>query len=243
MRLATVSRKTRSGVGLTCVVACALFAASCGFDGYEDLASTRACDPDATTFTVDIDNPFLPLPIGQQVVLEGEEGGTHLLVRITSLNETETVAGVETRVVEEYEAKSGDVVEISRNFFAQAQDGTVCYFGEAVDMYDGAGDVTSHSGSWRAGVDGNRAGIFMPSSLEVGQAFQQELAPGIAEDQAKVIALGEPTKVPAGTFDDTATLRDGNPLDGSSGEKVYARGVGLIVDGAALLTKYSSPGT
>jgi hypothetical protein len=243
MRLLTVARKTLSRNRLTQVVACALFAASCGFEGYENLASTRACDPDATTFMVDIHNPFFPLPVGQQVVLEGEEGGQHLLVRITALDEIETVAGVRTRVIEEYEAKDGRVVEISRNFFAQAQDGTVCYFGEHVDIYDGAGNVTSHSGSWRAGVDANRPGIFMLPSLEVGLAFQQEIAPGIAEDQAQVIALGERTEVPAGTFDDTATLRDGNPLDGSTGDKVYARGIGLIVDGSARLTRYSSPGT
>jgi hypothetical protein len=61
-----------SRVRLTHVIACALFAASCGFEGYDDLASARACDPDATTFTVEIDNPFFPLPEGQQVVLEGE---------------------------------------------------------------------------------------------------------------------------------------------------------------------------
>jgi len=232
----TTSRGTRILVATS-----AFFAASCAFEGYESLADVGACDPAGTTFTVDIDNPFFPLPVGHQVVLEGEEGGGHLLVRITSLDETETVAGVEARVVEEYEAKRGQVVEISRNFFAQAEDGTVCYFGEDVDIYDGAGNITSHAGAWRAGVDGNRPGIFMPPSLEVGLAFQQEVAPGIAEDQAKVIALGEATEVPAGTFEQTATLRDGSPLDGSSGEKVYARDIGLIVDGPARLTRYSSP--
>jgi hypothetical protein len=230
-----------SRVRLTHVIAGALFAASCGFEGYDDLASTRACDPDATTFTVDIDNPFFPLPVGQQVVLEGEEGGQHLLVRITALDEIETVVGVRTRVIEEYESKDGRVVEVSRNFFAQAQDGTVCYFGENVDIYDGAGNVTSHSGSWRAGVDTNRPGIFMLPSLEVGLAFQQEIAPGIAEDQSQVIAVGERTEVPAGIFEDTATLRDGSPLDGGTGDKIYARGIGLIVDGSARLTRYSSP--
>jgi hypothetical protein len=224
------------------LVAVALLGPACAFQGYKNLASIGACDPDPTAFTVEIDNPFFPLPVGQQVVLEGEEGGAHLLVRITALDEVETVAGVETRVIEEYEAKEGRVVEVSRNFFAQAHDGTVCYFGEDVDLYDRAGNVTSHSGAWRAGADDNHPGIFMPPHLEVGQAFQQEIAPGIAEDQANVIALGERTEVPAGTFDDTATLRDGSPLDGSTGEKVYARGVGLIVDGAARLTRYSSPG-
>jgi len=218
--------------------------AGCGrFQGYENLSGANSCDPDTGGFSLDIDNGFFPLPIGHRVTLEGEEGSAHLLVRITSLDETETVAGVETRVVEEFESKDGNVVEISRNFFAQAADGTVCYFGEDVDIYDGSGNVTSHSGAWRAGEDGNLPGVFMPPSLEVGQAFRQEIAPGIAEDQSKVIALGERTELPAGTFDDTATLRDGSPLDGSTGEKVYARGIGLIVDGAARLSEYSSPDT
>jgi hypothetical protein len=223
------------------VLGAMLVVSACGFKGYDDLASIGSCDPAAGNFSLDLDNPFFPLPVGHQLLLEGEEGDAHLLVRITALDEVETVAGIETRVIEEYEAKDGRVVEVSRNFFAQSRDGTVCYFGEEVDMYDGAGNVTSHSGSWRAGADDNRPGIFMPPSLEVGQAFQQEIAPGVAEDQSKVIALGDPTEVPAGTFEDTATLRDGSPLDGSTGEKVYARGVGLIVDGAARLTKYSSP--
>lgn len=216
-----------------------VLSAACGFDGFENLASNAACDPASRDFSIDIDNPFFPLPVGHQVVLEGEEGSTHLLVRITSLDETETVAGVETRVVEEFESKDGTVVEISRNFFAQATDGTVCYFGEDVDIFDSGGDVTSHSGEWRAGEGENRPGIFMPPSLEVGVAFQQEIAPGIAEDQARVVAIGESTDVPAGTFDDTVTMEDGSPLDGGTGTKVYARGIGLIVDGPARLTRYS----
>jgi hypothetical protein len=223
------------------LIAIGMIAGCGGFQGYENLAGAESCDPGGGTFSLDIDNEFFPLPVGHRVTLEGEEGSTRLVVRITSLDETETVAGVETRVVEEFESTDGNVVEISRNFFAQASDGTVCYFGEDVDIYDGSGNVTSHSGAWRAGEDGNLPGVFMPPSLEVGRAFQQEIAPGIAEDQSKVIALGERTEVPAGTFVDTATLRDGSPLDGSTGEKVYARGVGLIVDGAARLTN-SSPG-
>jgi hypothetical protein len=234
------SRRTRGAI--VAFVVLVSFAACGRFNGYENLAGTDACDPAAGGFSIDIDNAFFPLPVGHRVVLEGEEGSAHLLVRITSLDETETVAGIETRVVEEFESKDGNVVEISRNFFAQATDGTLCYFGEDVDIYDGDGNVTSHSGAWRAGEGENQPGVFMPTTLEVGLAFQQEVAPGIAEDQAKVIALGEATEVPAGTFEETATMRDGSPLDGSSGEKVYARGIGLIVDGAARLTRYSSPG-
>jgi hypothetical protein len=218
-----------------------LFISGCGFQGFENLMDIGVCDPDAGTFTVDIDNPFFPLPVGHRIVLEGEESGTSLLVRMTVLDEIETVAGVETRVVEEFEAKNGQVVEISRNYFAQTQDGTVCYFGEEVDIFDEDGDVTSHAGAWRADGKANLPGIFMPSAIQVGLAFQQEFAPGIAEDQAKIVALGDATEVPEGTFADTVTFLDGNPLDGSEDTKVYARGIGLIVDGSARMTSYTTP--
>ena len=83
----------------------------------------------------------------------------------------------------------------------------------------------------------------MAPSPQVGQACQQEVAPGVAEDQAKVIALGELTEVPAGAFRDTATLRDRDALHGGEDTKVYARGIGLIVDEAARMTSYSTPTT
>lgn len=191
------------------------------------------CDPDNGRITTEIDNPYFPLQVGQQTDLRGNG----MLVRIAVLDEIETVAGVDTRVVEEYEAVDGRVLEISRNYFAQAEDGTVCYFGEDVDIYDENGDVTSHAGAWRAG-QGNVPGIFMPSSPQIGEAFQQEIAPGIAEDQAKVVATGEKTVVPAGTFDDTVTMLDRNPLDGSEDTKVYARGIGLIVDETVRMTEF-----
>ena len=44
--------------------------------------------------------------------------------------------------------------------------------------------------------------------------------------------------VPAGTFENTITVRDFNPLDGSRGAKVYAPDVGLIVDGPLDLIDY-----
>lgn len=223
------------------VTACLVMTACNRFGGYENLMDLGVCDPRSGSFTLEIDNPFFPQPVGQQVVLEGEESGSALLVRITALDELETVAGVETRVVEEYEAKGGTVVEISRNFFAQAADGTVCYFGEDVDTFDGSGNVTSHSGGWRAGEGDNVPGIFMPSSLEVGQAFQQEVAPGVAEDQTKVIAIGDTVEVPGGTFEQTATMLDGDPLGGGQDTKVYARGIGLIVDASAEMTSYTVP--
>ncbi len=226
-----------SGRGL---VVAAVLLAGCGAESFENLMSLEVCSPERGSFSTQIDNPFLPFPVGHRLVLEGDESG-HLLVRITVLDETETVAGVDTRVVEEYEATDGRVVEISRNFFAQASDGTVCYFGEDVDIFDEEGNVSSHSGAWRADGDRFMPGIFMPARPEPGQAFQQEVAPGVAEDQSKVVSLGEVVEAPAGTFEDTVSLLDRNPLDGSEDTKIYARGIGLIVDESARLTEAPAP--
>jgi hypothetical protein len=44
--------------------------------------------------------------------------------------------------------------------------------------------------------------------------------------------------VPAGRFRDTITVEDFNPLDGSQGAKVYARGVGPIFDDPLQLIRY-----
>ena len=128
------------------------------------------------------------------------------------------------------------LIEISRNFYAQTQDGTLCYFGEDVDIYEG-GVVVSQEGAWRADDRGNAPGIFTPADPP-GMTYQQEVVPGIAEDTATVIRRGRTVTVPAGTFADTITVRDFNPLDGSRGTKVYAPGVGLIVDGPLDLISY-----
>lgn len=227
------------GTGALFLVVAGIASTACSRLGsFENLMDIRVCDPDSARFTLEIDNPFFPLAPGTQIVLEGEGGSGSELVRISVLDEVETVAGVETRVVEEYEAIDGRVVEISRNYFAQTADGTVCYFGEDVDIYDSEGNVSSHSGAWRADGRTNIPGIFMPADLEIDQAFQQEIAPGVAEDQAKVVALGDVTEVPAGTYEDTATLLDRNPLDDSQDEKVYASGIGLIVDGPTRMTAF-----
>jgi hypothetical protein len=68
--------------------------------------------------------------------------------------------------------------------------------------------------------------------------YQQEVAPGIAMDEATIIRVGRTVTVPAGTFTQTITVRDFNPLDGSRGTKVYAPGVGLIDDDGLELLSY-----
>ena len=60
---------------------------------------------------------------------------------------------------------SSSLPRVSRNFLAQTQDGTVCYYGEDVDIYQG-GVITSHESQWRAGVSGALPGILHDAAGE-----------------------------------------------------------------------------
>jgi hypothetical protein len=193
------------------------------------------CDPTRGGYTLDITNPYFPLPVGSQSILEGVEGATLFRVVISVLDSTLDVAGVTTRVVEEVETENGELVEDSRNFFVQAVDGTVCYYGEDVDVYEN-GVIVDHPGQWRAGVNGAVPGILMPTTPAVGQAFRQEVAVGVAEDRSQFVAMNELMALPGGTFHATLRSSETTPLEpGHISRKAYARDVGLIVDNLATL--------
>ncbi len=195
------------------------------------------CSPSRGGFTLESTNPYFPLEVGTQSRLEGEQDGAQVLLLITVLDETEVVAGVTTRVLEERESEDGELVEVSRNFFVEASDGTVCYFGEDVDDYEN-GVVVSHGGVWCADQPGNRPGIIMPADPRPGVRFQMEAAPGVAEDEGQIIARGERVEVPAGTFTETIRVREFNPLERETGEKVFAADVGTVIDESLELVSF-----
>ena len=220
---------TRLVVGFSLVVAC-------GATTFEENFDVSVCSHTAGPFSATITNPYFPLAPGTRWVLEGTEGGTSVKLEITVKDQPTVIAGVPTRVMEERETQGGILVEVSQNFFAQTGDGTVCYFGEDVDIYQG-GVVTSHEGQWRAGTGNAEAGVFMPATPALGMKFRQEIAPGVAEDRVEITAVGESVTVPFGTFTQTIKFRETTPLEpGSVSTKYYARTVGQLVDDVVRLT-------
>jgi hypothetical protein len=180
-------------------------------------------------------NPYFVLEPGFQLLLEG--GGVTL--QITVLDETKTIDGVVTRVVEEKESKNGNLIEIARNYFAiceQTKD--VFYFGEDVDFYEN-GKVVKHDGSWLAGTNGNKPGLIMPGTPKQSMKYYQELAPGVAMDRAEIVSLKETCKTPAGTFAQCLKIKEGSAIDLTASEhKYYAPGIGLVMDAELQLTKH-----
>jgi len=180
-------------------------------------------------------NQYFVLEPGFQLILEG--GDTKL--QITVLDETKTVDGIVTRVVEEREWKDGQLYEVARNYFAMCeQTKDIFYFGEDVDFYE-KGKVVKHEGSWLAGGKGNRAGLMMPGTPKVGMKYYQEIAPGVAMDRAEIVSLDETCKTPAGIFSKCMKVKEGSAIELFAKEyKYHAPGIGLVRDEDLRLIKY-----
>jgi hypothetical protein len=182
-------------------------------------------------------NDYFVLEPGFQLVLEG--GGTR--VQITVLDETKTIDGILTRVVEEREWKKGKLYEVAKNYFAiceQTKD--VYYFGEAVEFYKND-KVVKTDGSWLAGRNGAKPGLIMPGSPKVHMKYYQEIAPGVAMDRGEIVSLTETCKTPAGTFAKCMKVKEGSELDpGVTEYKYHAPGIGLVRDEDLRLVKYGS---
>ncbi|MDF1597906.1 MAG: hypothetical protein P1T08_17640 [Acidimicrobiia bacterium] len=180
-------------------------------------------------------NDYFILEPGFQLVLES---AAERLV-ITVLDETATIDGVETRIVEEREWRGDSLIEVSRNFFATcAATGDVFYFGEEVDDY-ASGEVVNHTGAWLAGEAGAGAGLIMPAQPRIGMRYFQEVAPEVAMDRAEVVSLTHTLETPAGTFSDCLRTQEGSALKPGEREfKTYAPGIGLVQDQSLLLVAY-----
>jgi len=179
-------------------------------------------------------NDYFVLEPGFQLVLEG--GGTK--VEITVLDETRTIDGVVTRVVEEREWKKGELFEVARNYFAiceQTKD--VFYFGEDVDFYE-KGKVVKHDGSWLAGQNGAKAGLMMPGAPKLKMKYYQEVAPGVAMDRAEIVGLNETCKTPAGTFARCLKVKESSAISSGTEYKYHAPGIGLVGDQDLRLVKH-----
>jgi hypothetical protein len=227
-----------AAVSMAVVLACSegpaarLMAAPVAGANTANVLSVARCAPGAGGFTIAFTNTYFPAPVGRQWVYEGEEDGAEVALQITVLNMTRVIAGVTTRVIEEREWEDDELLEVSWNYYAQASDGSVCYYGEDVDIYEEGG--ITHEGAWCAATPGNLPGIFVPGDPQPGQTFAMELAPGIAEDQGKVVGSG-PVTVPFGRFTETLRIEESNPLESGKGWKVFAAGVGMVIDGPLAL--------
>lgn len=185
---------------------------------------------DPADFTVDITNPYWPMPVGARWVYRETEGREVQKVVVTVTPRTKTVAaGVEARVVHDVVTEDGDLVEDTYDWYAQDSAGNIWYLGEDTAEYED-GEIVTRAGSWEAGVDGAEGGILIPGDPQPGMAYQQEYLAGEAEDQAAVLSLDEMVEAPTGRYTEALLTRETTPLEPEVAElKFYAPGLGPVL--------------
>jgi hypothetical protein len=192
---------------------------------------------DPSAYVAKIDNPLFPVSSLRRTVAEGIErdpdSGKSPKVRVVArLLAAPTMVGrVPATTVDVREYENGKLVEHTHDLYAQDHDGNVWYLGEDVDEIRN-GKIVGHEGQWRAGRGDAKPGLFMPAAPRVGQTFQQERAPRIAEDRSTVLARGLRVTTAAGRFSGCMKVRDVAPLDHLTQTKYYCRGAGLVREAA-----------
>lgn len=183
-------------------------------------------------------NAYFILDPGYQLTLEESGKPNGVILTITVLSDSEKIGGIWTRVVEERETAGGQLTEISRNYYAYCtRNGSVFYFGENVDNYQG-GKVVNHDGSWRA-EGGSKAGLMMPGLPLLGSRYYEEISPGVSMDRAEIVSQTDLMETPAGQFEKVLKIEETTPLEPRAREyKYYAPGVGFLNDGDLKLVKY-----
>jgi hypothetical protein len=191
-----------------------------------DLAMPTFSDP------TNITNPLFPVSDQESVLMLGHVEGKPFRTEVTLLPETQVVewAGlrVETLVSQYVAFLDGSIEEVAYDKYAQADDGSVWYFGEDVfDFRDGAIIVTE--GTWLAGRDGPAA-MIMPGHPQVGDVYRSENAPGFVFEQVTVGSVGETLQGPLGPIQG-GIVADELHSDGKTEQKVFAPGYGEFFTG------------
>jgi hypothetical protein len=166
-----------------------------------------------------VTNPWFPLKPGTTFVYTGEKDGRSGRDVVSVKSRTKVIQGVRCTWVDDRLYLHGQLAERTTDWYAQDARGNVWYFGEDTAELDKAGKVTAREGTWQAGVDGAKPGIFMPAQPKVGQSFRQEYLKGHAEDHFAVIRVSGRSLL----------TKEWTPLEPDTlDHKRYTRGTGLV---------------
>jgi hypothetical protein len=174
-------------------------------------------------------NPWFPLAAGTTFVYTGEKDGERGRDVFRVTNRTKRVDGVSCTEVDDRLYTAGHLAERTKDWYAQDARGNVWYFGESTAELDKSGHVTSREGSWRSGVNGAKAGIFMPAEPRVGQSFRQEYYKGQAEDHVAIVRVDASVIVRYAASAHALLTKEWTPLEpGVLDHKLYVRGIGEV---------------
>jgi hypothetical protein len=244
-----------TGRGLILLCACALIAACA--DDKPAIATdcikvvdqsgepTDACLPTAPdservdlatpTFSkrTPITNPLHPTSEVTQVIMGGHVEGMPFRTEVTLLPETKPVEWggktVDTAVIQYVAYLDGRIHEVALDWYAQADDGSVWYFGEDVFNYE-EGRVADTEGTWLAG-DETPAAMIMPAKPAVGDVYRPENAPEVVFEEVRVEKVDQTVPGPSGNISGAIEVSELH-MDGKREGKVFAPGYGEFSTGS-----------
>jgi hypothetical protein len=183
-----------------------------------------------------IDNPFLPLVPGNQLVFvgtanRGQGQGTHRVV-FTVTDMVKEVDGIETVVVWDRDFQDGALAEAELSLWAQDDDGNVWNLGEYPEEWED-GKLAGAPSTWLTGRQHAIAGIQMLAQpVAGGPAYVQGRAPRIDFlDKAKVVKTDHRACAPTGCYKGVVVTNEWAPLDQPEDGhqlKFSAPGVGVV---------------
>jgi hypothetical protein len=193
-------------------------------------ATALTASGNAATFSANVTNPYFPLPMGTTLRYRGSDEGKRTSETLAITHQVKTILGAPCVVLRDKVFVNGRLEEDTTDWYSQADDGTVWYFGEATRTLDSKGRTVSREGSWQAGVNGAKQGIFMPARPRVGATFRQEFYKGHAEDHFRIVTLHGSTSTPYRKFRGNAMVtEEWTPLEPDVRDrKYYGRGLGTV---------------
>jgi hypothetical protein len=187
-----------------------------------DLAEPAFSNP------TEITNPLFPIGTMRSAVLSGRVDGKDFKTETTLLPHTAVFEWPDGRTVEtlvsQYVAYlDGRIEEVALDHYAQADDGSVWYFGEDVFNYED-GFIADTAGTWFAGIDGPAA-MIMPADPQVGDVYRPENAPGQVFEEVRIATVGKAVAGPHGPVEG-AVIASELHADGPRENKTFAPGYG-----------------
>jgi hypothetical protein len=181
-----------------------------------------------------VDNEWMPLKPGTQLVFEGEtvENGEsvphRIVINVTDL--TKVISGVRSVVTWDLDYSAGELVEAELAFFAQDNDGNVWRMGEYPEEYENGKFIDNPT--WVHGLDNALAGIAMPANPQPGTPdYPQGWGPEVDwTDRGLVDKIVEETCVPAGCYQNVLVIKETSATEvGAFQLKYFAPGVGNVL--------------
>jgi hypothetical protein len=194
-----------------------------------DSAAPPPLPPPPGDFVRIIDNPWFPLKPGTVLTYKGHDEGIPARDVLLVTHRTKRIQGIRATVVLDRVFKRGHLAERTHDYYAQDRKGNVWYLGEDTATIKRNGKVESREGTFRAGRDGARGGIFMPAHPRPGDGGWQEYYVGHAQDRYRILNRHTKVHTPAVSSRHAMLIRETTPLEpGVLDHKIYVRGIGTV---------------